>query len=352
VRKTACAAEARSTRVAIIGYGGMADRHLDAFGAIGGIEVVGVSGRDEAKARAFGDKRGIPSFAELDQMLDEAKPDAVFICLPPGAHGAVEDALIARGIPFFIEKPLATDYAQASDIARKVQRAGLVTSVGYHWNYLDSMERAREFLGERKPVWIEGQWLTTRPPPQWWSKKNESGGQLVEQVTHLFDAARKLAGEAKQVTGLTADVERAHVEGTDVPEVSSALVQFENGAIGTFHGTVVMPKSHRVAIDVICDDGTKLEITPDKLVVIEGDRRTEYKSEGNPTEREDRAFLEAVRTGDTSGIKSTYADALRSHRLATRAQESADRGGKPLSTSSNPLESFRAMTRMRTRRAG
>src|SRR5688572_17676859 len=75
VRKVACSGESRATRVAIVGYGGMADRHLDAFGAIGGIDVVGVSGRDAAKAQAFGERRGIPSFAELDKMLDEAKPD-------------------------------------------------------------------------------------------------------------------------------------------------------------------------------------------------------------------------------------------------------------------------------------
>ena len=69
--------------------------------------------------------------------------DAVYICIPPFAHGDVEAAVIAAGLPFFVEKPLSLDIAAAEAIAREVQQRGLITAVGYHWRYLDTVEEAR-----------------------------------------------------------------------------------------------------------------------------------------------------------------------------------------------------------------
>jgi alpha-galactosidase len=322
----------KPVRVAVIGYGSMAEKHVSAMRELGGVELVGVSGRSLDGAKAFGGQHDIPPFESYEKMLDEAKPDAVFILVPPSAHGPIEKAVLKRGIPFFVEKPLSVNWQQAKKIAEQVEKKGLTTAVGYHWNYLDSMDRAKSLLEDRQVVSIDGYWLTKRPPPPWWSKKSESGGQLIEQLTHLFDAARKLAGEADKVSGDTQHVEAAKApDGADVPEVSTARVQFEKGVVGLFRGNIVMPKSHKVGLDVVLDDGTKLEITQDKLVVTQGDDKKVFENESNPTVREDHAFLEAVRTGDDSQIRSTYLDALRSHRIATRAAESADKGGKALS---------------------
>ena len=72
--------------------------------------------------------------------------DAVFICIPPFAHGDVESAVIAAGLPFFVEKPLSLDIAAAERVARQLQQRSLVTGVGYHWRYLDTVEEARGLL--------------------------------------------------------------------------------------------------------------------------------------------------------------------------------------------------------------
>lgn len=83
-----------------------------------------------APARAYDDWRS---------MLDKEHLDAVFICVPPFVHGPPEMELAERGIPFLVEKPLAVDAEIAEAIGVAVARAWLVTAVGYHWRWLDTL---------------------------------------------------------------------------------------------------------------------------------------------------------------------------------------------------------------------
>ena len=54
-------------------------------------------------------------FDDIERMLDEARPDAVFVCQPPylAAEACIE--VVERGLPLFTEKPLA---AVRSDVER------------------------------------------------------------------------------------------------------------------------------------------------------------------------------------------------------------------------------------------
>jgi hypothetical protein len=80
-----------------------------------------------------------------------------------------------------------------------------------------------------------------------------------------------------------------------------------------------------VGLHVFCD-GLALEIGAATLVVDDGRSRTEVRGDGEATLRQDRAFLQAVRAGDPGLVRSPYADALRTHRLTTRAVEAARTG--------------------------
>ncbi|GAF91153.1 unnamed protein product, partial [marine sediment metagenome] len=83
-------------------------------------------------------------YADARKMLDKAKPDAVYIMLPPFAHGEVEALVIERKLPFFIEKPVAIDMDTAKTVAEGVEKNKLITSVGYEWRYSRSPRRVRE----------------------------------------------------------------------------------------------------------------------------------------------------------------------------------------------------------------
>jgi len=66
----------------------------------------------------------------------------------------------------------------------------------------------------------------------WWRDKSKSGGQIVEQSTHLYDAFRYLCGEVKEVYGQMDRRFWTDIPDMSVEDVSSATFRFKSGAIG------------------------------------------------------------------------------------------------------------------------
>ena len=152
---------------------------------IADVEIVGFADPDFERAQALASKVGARAYNAPRDLLERENLDAVYICVPPFAHGDPETAAIDAGLPFFVEKPLSLTLDDAEAIGKAVERSGLVTAAGYHWRYLDTVEEARGLLRDRPAQLVTGHWLDQTPPPQWWWRENQSGGQIVEQATHI-----------------------------------------------------------------------------------------------------------------------------------------------------------------------
>jgi predicted dehydrogenase len=258
-------------------------------------------------------------------MLEAERPDAVYLCLPPFAHGEPERALLDLGIPFFVEKPLGLDGELPEEVARRVDAAGLLTSAGYHWRYIDTVERSRQLLAAQPPRLALGYWLDFVPPPPWWTQRRYSGGQVVDQTTHILDLARHLVGEVAQVhcAACPGGLQR-HPE-SDIEAASVASLRFESGAVGMIASTCLAHYPHRIGLwlyaqDLIlgCQEHSLTIETPDGVETVQ--------PQDDPFLLEDRAFIRALQTGDRSGIRVPYGEALRTHRLTMRVVESACSG--------------------------
>src|SRR3954469_111131 len=189
-----------TVRVGLIGAGAVGARHARTLAGFGGVELIGGCDTRPAARGAVGAELGIPVVDSPGELL-RRRPDAVWLCVPPFAHGDLESALVRAGLPFFVEKPLAADVRTAEQAARAVASAALPTATGYHWRHLDTVEHARAVLGER-PVRLAGaRWWGATPPPVWWSSEHLSGGQVVEQATHVIERLRVLVGEVYEVVG-------------------------------------------------------------------------------------------------------------------------------------------------------
>src|SRR4029453_9000307 len=98
-------------------------------------------------------------------MLDAARPDVVFVSVPPHRSVAIGEALVARGLPFLTEKPLAASDADGPvRLAAGIERTGLVVAVGYHWRGLDLLPEIRARLAERPARLVRLSWLDATPP--------------------------------------------------------------------------------------------------------------------------------------------------------------------------------------------
>jgi myo-inositol 2-dehydrogenase / D-chiro-inositol 1-dehydrogenase len=235
------------------------------------------------------------------------------------------ERLVERGIPFLVEKPLAaSDAGGPARLADAIDRAGLVVAVGYHLRALDIMAEVRERLAADPPRLVVARWLDRTPPPAWWGRVDEGGGQVVEQATHLYDLARLILGEAVVVGAASTRDPAGSPPGVDVADATAAVLRFDGGAIGSF------ANSRRLASAVIevefVADGllTTLEKRPDRG---QGDWHARFdngttvraiRAEADPYKRQAAVFLDAVEAGDRDGVLSTYRDALATDRL-TRA---------------------------------
>ncbi len=315
------------TRIGFIGAGGIAHRHFGVLEQFEDVEIAAVCDVDEGRAAEAAARFGARSFTEVEAMLDAVPLDALYICVPPFAHGAPERAAIARGLPFFVEKPVALDLETAEAIADAVADAGLVTAVGYHWRYLDTVDEARGLLARTPARLMSGYWLDSTPPPLWWWHEDRSGGQMVEQTTHLLDLARYLGGEVVRAYGLAGHTPRDAFPGLDVATVSTASLLFANGAIANFASTCLLNWNHRVALHLF-GEGLAIELTDHDLMIDTGRGRPVRGNRGDPVWHEDRDFIDAVR-GDENRIRCPYADAVATHRLALAVVRSA-RTGEPV----------------------
>ena len=320
------------TRLGFIGAGGIAHRHFGVLEQFEDVEIVAVCDADMTRATEAAARFGARPFDDADTMLDTEACDAVFICVPPFAHGAPERAAIRRGLPFFVEKPVALDVETAEAIAAEVAERELVTAVGYHWRYLDTVDEVQGILAGNPARLVSGYWLDSTPPPRWWWHQDQSGGQMVEQTTHLLDLARYLLGPVTRAYGLAGHDERPDFPGLDVPTVSSASLRFASGAIGNFASTCLLNWNHRVGLHLF-GQGLAIELTDRDVMIDTGHGRPVRGNGSDPVWREDRDFIDAVRARDLGGenrIRCPYPEALETLRLSLAVGESA-RTGQPVS---------------------
>jgi predicted dehydrogenase len=315
------------TRIGFIGAGGIASRHLGNLLGFADVRVAAVADPMEERARAQAARSGGVVYADYRQMLDRETLDALYICVPPFAHGPLEEAALDRNLPFFVEKPLAVEADTAEAIGRRVAAQNLITAVGYHWRYLDTTERAQELLSRNPARLALGYWLDGTPPPAWWVREDQSGGQMVEQTTHIFDLARLLVGEVTCVYGAGSRAARPDFPHADVCDVSTATLHFASGALGTMASTCVLRWPHRIGLHLFAE-GLAIELTEFEIMVDVGQGRPVQPAQGDPFVREDRDFIDAVQ-GKANRIRAPYADALITHRLTTAARHSA-RLGRPV----------------------
>src|SRR4051794_21461670 len=171
--------------------------HLASFDRLDRTLLVGVASRRLDSARAVAVPRGAAAYDDIEAMLDEQRPDAVYIAVPPSAAVAACEAVVERGIPFLAEKPLAAaDAAGPQRIAAAVAQKGLVAAVGYHLRALEQLAEVRARLAADAPILVTAHWQDGTPAPAWWLTEAVGGGQVIEQATHLYDLARSLVGEA------------------------------------------------------------------------------------------------------------------------------------------------------------
>jgi predicted dehydrogenase len=307
---------------------------------------------NDRKAKKLALWTNTKAFTDVKTMLDTTKPDAVFIGIPPFAHGLIEELCAERGIDMFIEKPISCKDTGFVENLREcfASHPDLIVSVGYMLRYHKAVDFIQNFLKEKnvRPASICARYnsaYTSMPKATFWDARS-SGGPIVEQGTHFCDLARYLGGEINLDTVSAVFVRPTSPVGKlseippgcdvnlpeeyRIPRATSSHFSFENGAVGILqHALIMKGERYFTEVELWCDGYVVRLVDPYSndccVEIFEGaNEKQVYHFPDDPYLTEDRVFLEAVQKRDSSKIRSLYSDAVKTYTLSYQIQN-----GKP-----------------------
>ncbi len=205
------------------------------------------SARAEQCAQAWGFER---SHSDWQQLIDDPQVQVVAITTPNHLHFPMAMAAIAAGKAVYCEKPLAVSLAQADEMRRSAEAAGVVTQVGYNYQHNPIIDLAKEMIeaGELgEIISFQGEFSEDfmgdpASPWSWRCEAAHAGGALADLGSHLLAMARYLLGDIEAVCADSSTVHRQRpaTHGSNelrpiaVDDQTHALLRFASGARGTF----------------------------------------------------------------------------------------------------------------------
>jgi predicted dehydrogenase len=317
-----------TVRFAIVGCGTAANHiHLPALRAEGA-EISAFASRSRSSAEATRDKW--TSGAIVDRWEDAVirdDVDAVLVATPNAQHAEVALAATANGKHVLVDKPMACTVADADDMIRAADKAGVVLMPFHNTRFAAPFVAAHETVRDGRLGDVTGvraafghsgpqAWA---PNASWFFERSTSGGGcLIDLGVHVIDLVRYVCRDdivevSAALSGQAGDVE------TD----AQLVVRLGNGAIGSVHASWSSRPGPDHQLTVIGTQGT-LHLdsrTPLTFLPMEGDRERIALPEhtGSPLSE----FLAAV--ADDGAPSITAADGRAAVAVVEAAYRSAER---------------------------
>jgi predicted dehydrogenase len=311
-------------KIAMIGVGGIAGNYRQSLKRLNQ-PVAAVCDVNAQRAQQVAHEEEAHAYTDYREMLDREQPDAVFIAIPPFAHGAeVADSALA-GCAVFVAKPIALNVAAALPIAEVIAKSGVINQVGYMARYADITRHALEVINGRLIGLLLGRFMCRMGASHpWWGQRAKSGGQMLEQTTHVFDLARLFGGEVTHVHALGRPA-LASDNGqpvADFEDCTTCNVHFAGLATGNISSTYSARIPDGFALEIVGAD-MYLRLSYDlKLSGVVDGQAVAYEGQEAGYFRQVEQFLEAVRTQNQNRVRSSYADALKTLAVTDAANRS------------------------------
>ncbi len=270
--------------------------------------IAGALSSDPAKSKASASDYDIPdnrAYGSYREMIEgelklpaEQRIDFVSVATPNHTHFEIAKAFAEAGFNVVCDKPMTFDLAQAEELAKVVQKTGVVFAVSHNYTGYPLVRQAREMiqageLGEINAVrafYIQG-WLRTRlessgmKQASWRTdpKKSGAAGCFGDIGTHAYNLGRFITGLLPEQISCQL---KAFEPGRALDDYGSAIIRYHNGALGTVTASQI---SHGRENDLWIEvDGTKGALEwhqeePNKMILrINGKPHQIYTRAGGP----------------------------------------------------------------------
>ena len=230
--------EAPPIRFGLVGAGAISTQHLEALAAIDGARIAAIASASTDRARAAGERWGVPWTTNLDELLARKDVDAVTISTPSGLHPGQALAALRHDKHVLVEKPLALSNADARAVVDEARGRGLVASTVSQRRFEPVVRAVHEAVvsGALGPVvMIVAEGFYFRPQSYydsaaWRGTVALDGGVLMNQAIHTVDLVRWIGGPVDRVAGHVATLGH-RMEAEDTATLS---LRFSSGALGAF----------------------------------------------------------------------------------------------------------------------
>lgn len=255
-------------KYALIGCGRIAVNHIKAA-LNNGLEICAVCDIKPEAMETLLSKYGLEKeeairrYTSYRDLLAAEKPTLVSIATESGIHAEIALACIDAGVNIIIEKPMAMSMADAEEIIRRSEQAGVKVSACHQNRFNVAVRQTRKALeegrfGQISHGSVHVRWNRNRDyydQAPWRGTWAQDGGCLMNQCIHGIDLLRWMLGnEVDEVYGVTRQQFHDYLECEDV---GMAVVKFKNGAIGTIEGTTnVYPKNLEETLYLFGEAGT------------------------------------------------------------------------------------------------
>ena len=229
----------KKIRTVLVGCGSMSGAWLDAALALPQVEIVGLVDVVEEAAQKKSVQYQLAQAAigtDLQTVLQQTRPDAVFNCTIPEAHYAVTMQALAYGCHVLSEKPLADSMARAREMVDAAHKANKIFAVIQNRRYEPAIRRMTSFLASS----TLGSLTTVNS--DFYIGAHFGGFRdsmrhvlLLDMAIHSFDAARLLMGS----DAVSVYCHEWNPQGSWYERDASAIAIFEmsNGCIYTYRGS-------------------------------------------------------------------------------------------------------------------
>lgn len=258
--------QAPEVGVGMFGYAFMGKAHTNAYKKIPYMmyppvaipRLVAVAGRNEEGVREAALRYGYEKYyLDWREMLRDPDVQLFDNGGPNDQHAEPSIAAAEAGKHILCEKPLARSREEARTMLDAVNKAGVKHMVGFNYRFVPAIRQAYDLiksgaLGEIyhfRAVYLQ-EWITDPDFPLIWrlDKAKAGSGALGDLGAHIIDLGRFLVGEPKSVMAMTRTfIEERPLPGgegkgrVDVDDAFEAVVEFENGAVGTLEASRFCP---------------------------------------------------------------------------------------------------------------
>ena len=282
----------------IVGCGVISNWHAKAIGEIEGIRLIGVTDVYKDSRDKFALNYGVHSFDSTDEMFANNEIDVVCICTPSGLHAPLALQAAEAGKHIILEKPMALNLKETDEIIAACKKNNVKLTVISQLRFTDAVTRLKEAVdqGLLGKLIMGDIYMKYNRSQEYYDKsgwrgtwKMDGGGALMNQGIHGIDLLQYIMGPVKSVFAHT----RTLVRDIEVEDSAIAILEFQNGALGTIQGTTsIYPGSPRV-LEINGDKGT-IALEEDSIIkwIIEGHEMPEgivmgnstYNSSSNPSD--------------------------------------------------------------------